>query len=77
MRTTLDLTRAEWVKSTYSNGNGGGCVEWAPTHRASTGLIPVRDSKNPTGPALLLTPAAWTHLVALAARQALAEAEDA
>ncbi|MET4927412.1 DUF397 domain-containing protein, partial [Streptomyces sp. PSRA5] len=26
------LTHAQWVKSTYSNGNGGGCVEWAPAH---------------------------------------------
>ncbi|QIQ03705.1 DUF397 domain-containing protein [Streptomyces liangshanensis] len=67
MRTTLDLTRAQWVKSTYSNGNGGGCVEWAPTHGH---LIPVRDSKNPAGPALLLAPAAWAAFVAYAARHA-------
>lgn len=40
------------------------------THARTTHRVPVRDSKNPTGPALLLTPTAWTHLVALAARQA-------
>ncbi|MEV7910647.1 DUF397 domain-containing protein [Streptomyces griseus] len=27
------------------------------------GLVPVRDSKNPTGPALVLTAAAWTAFV--------------
>ncbi|MGW3562354.1 DUF397 domain-containing protein [Streptomyces sp. NPDC000941] len=27
MRSALDLSRAEWVKSTYSNGNEGQCVE--------------------------------------------------
>ncbi|MET9478951.1 DUF397 domain-containing protein [Streptomyces sp. NPDC006638] len=69
MTTTLDLTRAEWVKSTYSNGNGGGCVEWAPGHISST-VVPVRDSKDPSGPALLLTPTAWSTFVAFAARQA-------
>ncbi|MGW8569756.1 DUF397 domain-containing protein [Streptomyces niveus] len=40
-----------WCKSSYS-GNGGSCVEWAPTHIATTGTVPVRDSKNPTGPIL-------------------------
>ncbi|TFI25540.1 DUF397 domain-containing protein [Streptomyces sp. 4R-3d] len=43
--------RLTWCKSSYS-GNGGSCVEWAPTHIATTGTIPVRDSKNPTGPIL-------------------------
>lgn len=27
------------------------------------GVVPVRDSKNPTGPALVLTTAAWTAFV--------------
>ena len=27
MSTTPDLSRAEWAKSSYSNGNGGACVE--------------------------------------------------
>ncbi|MFF2522599.1 DUF397 domain-containing protein [Streptomyces liangshanensis] len=71
MRTTLDLNRAEWVKSTYSSGNGGGCVEWAPGHVPSSDLVPVRDSKDPAGPALLLAPGAWATFVAYAAHQAV------
>ncbi|MGH4002131.1 MAG: DUF397 domain-containing protein [Pseudonocardiaceae bacterium] len=53
---TTDLTSATWRKSGRSNGQAN-CVEVADLdggHRA------VRDSKNPTGPALLITPTAWT-----------------
>jgi Domain of unknown function (DUF397) len=42
---TPDLTAARWRKSSRSAGNGGACVELA-------NLGAVRDSKNPTGPAL-------------------------
>ncbi|WP_405614882.1 DUF397 domain-containing protein [Streptomyces sp. NBC_01511] len=58
---------AQWVKSTYSNGNGGGCVEWAPAHIPTTGTVPVRDSKDPAGPVLTLTPTAWATFVAYTA----------
>ncbi|MGW1224081.1 DUF397 domain-containing protein [Streptomyces sp. NPDC002530] len=51
-----------WYTSSYSN-NGGNCVQVA-TNLAPTGTVPVRDSKNPTGPALALTPAAFTAFVA-------------
>ncbi|MFJ2826466.1 DUF397 domain-containing protein [Streptomyces sp. NPDC087263] len=51
-----------WRKSTYSGDQGGECVEIAPTPCAA---IAVRDSKNPTGPALALTPAAFAAFVAL------------
>ena len=53
---TTDLSGARWRKSSRS-GDERECVEVADLdsgHRA------VRDSKNPTGPALLVTPAAWT-----------------
>ncbi|MFF5567853.1 DUF397 domain-containing protein [Streptomyces sp. NPDC012623] len=40
-----------WLKSSYSN-NGGDCVEWAPAHATVTGIVPVRDSKDPRGPVL-------------------------
>ncbi|MFJ1596015.1 DUF397 domain-containing protein [Streptomyces sp. NPDC088261] len=66
MTTTPDLSCATWVKSSYSNTDGGNCVEFAPAALSATGLIPVRDSKMPTGPVLMLTPAAWTALVTLA-----------
>lgn len=52
----VDLTRAAWRKSSYSNGNGGACVEVA---RNLPGVVAVRDSKNPSGPALVVSPGAW------------------
>ncbi|MEV0320505.1 DUF397 domain-containing protein [Streptomyces sp. NPDC050658] len=52
---------ARWRKSTYSNGEGGSCLEVAD---GIPGIIPVRDSKNPQGPALLIRPEAWSAFVA-------------
>ncbi|TXL91720.1 DUF397 domain-containing protein [Streptomyces sp. IB2014 016-6] len=60
MHSRLDLSTAEWRKSSYSNGDGGNCVEIADSH---PDVIPVRDSKTPTGPILLLTPTAWSAFV--------------
>ncbi|MFE1933189.1 DUF397 domain-containing protein [Streptomyces sp. NPDC059474] len=60
MRNALDLSSAEWVKSSYSNGNGGQCVEFAPGIAATAGVVPVRDSKHPAGPALVFRVEAWT-----------------
>ncbi|MDT0492540.1 DUF397 domain-containing protein [Streptomyces griseus] len=56
----------QWVKSTYSGGDGGQCVEWAPAYAAATGVVLVRDSKTPTGPHLALSPESFTGLVTLA-----------
>jgi hypothetical protein len=53
----------DWRKSSYSDTNGGDCVEWAPTYATTTGEVPVRDSKNLDGPALAFTPAAWSTFV--------------
>ncbi|MFJ4920998.1 DUF397 domain-containing protein [Streptomyces sp. NPDC088725] len=64
-----EISRAEWVKSSYSGSNEGECVEFSRTF-AATGVIPVRDSKLPTGPILTLTPAAWAGLVTFAADHA-------
>ncbi|NMO38174.1 DUF397 domain-containing protein [Streptomyces sp. GMY01] len=47
--TTTDSPR--WFKSSYSD-NGGACVEVATNLTATHGVIPVRDSKNTTGPVL-------------------------
>jgi hypothetical protein len=55
----MDLTNAEWRKSTHSGSNGGDCVELA----GAPGLVAVRDSKDPEGPVLLLTPAALREAV--------------
>ncbi|MFI1889123.1 DUF397 domain-containing protein [Streptomyces jumonjinensis] len=62
MTTTEPLN---WIKSSYSN-NGGDCVEWAPATVSATGVVPVRDSKRPTGPVLMLSGDAFAGLVALA-----------
>ncbi|GAA2190083.1 DUF397 domain-containing protein [Micromonospora lupini] len=55
-----ELTGALWRKSTRSGDNGGACVEVADN---LPGLVAVRDSKDPTGPALTFSPAAWTRFV--------------
>ncbi|MFF7231229.1 DUF397 domain-containing protein [Streptomyces sioyaensis] len=53
-----------WVKSSYSSQDGGNCVEWSPAHAGAHGAVPVRDSKDPKGPALMFEPAAWSAFVA-------------
>ncbi|MGW7637577.1 DUF397 domain-containing protein [Streptomyces decoyicus] len=85
MSPELDLAAAEWVKSSYSDANGGNCVEFSRTFtwvkssysdanggeclefsRALTqphGLVPVRDSKNPDGPALVFPAGGWSAFV--------------
>jgi len=57
----LDLSRAAWRKSTYSN-NGGSCVEVAT---GTPGVVAVRDSKDPSGPALAFTPEQWTAFASI------------
>lgn len=51
-----ELADARWSKSSRSGTGGGNCVEVARLH---DGLRAIRDSKNPTGPALVFTPAEW------------------
>ncbi|MFF4346615.1 DUF397 domain-containing protein [Streptomyces sp. NPDC001530] len=51
---------AQWRKSTYSDDNGGSCVEVAD---GVPGVVPVRDSKVPDGPVLMVSPLAWTEFV--------------
>jgi hypothetical protein len=50
-----------WHKSTRSNGNGGNCVEVA---RNLPGIVAIRDSKNPHGPVLTVTPDEWARFIA-------------
>ncbi|MFC5815130.1 DUF397 domain-containing protein [Nonomuraea harbinensis] len=52
----VSLDGAEWRKATASGDNGGQCVEVATN---LPGVVAVRDSKNPTGPALVFTPGEW------------------
>jgi hypothetical protein len=51
-----------WFTSSYSD-NGGNCVEVAGNLATSHGVVPVRDSKDPNGPALTFSPATWTAFV--------------
>ncbi|MER6912384.1 DUF397 domain-containing protein [Streptomyces sp. NPDC000594] len=55
-----------WVKSSYSGGEGGQCVEWSPSYSTSHGVVPIRDSKRPAGPTLMVRPEAFAGLVRMA-----------
>ncbi len=57
----MDLTSAEWRKSSYSGTNGGNCVQVA---RNLPGVVAMRDSKDPHGPALIFTPDEWRAFTA-------------
>ncbi|MGW2845412.1 DUF397 domain-containing protein [Streptomyces sp. NPDC001274] len=58
---TTDSPR--WFTSSHS-GNGGQCVEVAANLIASRGTVPVRDSKNPSGPVLSVPAASFASFVA-------------
>ncbi|MGP8300370.1 DUF397 domain-containing protein [Streptomyces inhibens] len=57
-----DGSSLKWTKSSYSSNDGPACVEVAST----LSTIHIRDSKNPLGPQLHLTPAAWAEFVTYA-----------
>ena len=54
-----DLLGVAWRKSTYSNDNGD-CIEVGD---GLVGSVPVRDSKDPSGPVLLFPAAAFEAFV--------------
>ncbi|MFE9608073.1 DUF397 domain-containing protein [Streptomyces sp. NPDC006012] len=60
-----DIDGATWFKSTYSD-NGTACVEVADTRRTH-GRVAIKDSKQRSGPALLISPEAFAALVSDAA----------
>ncbi|WP_280426217.1 DUF397 domain-containing protein [Nocardia carnea] len=59
----VDLSGATWFKSSRST-SGDDCVEIAHLRGGSVG---VRDSKNPTGPALAFGPDEWDAFTAAVA----------
>ncbi|MFH9294256.1 DUF397 domain-containing protein [Streptomyces sp. NPDC017520] len=52
-----------WFTSSYSD-NGGQCVEVATNLATPHGIVPVRDSKNVSGPALAVPASAFSAFVA-------------
>ncbi|WBB60037.1 DUF397 domain-containing protein [Streptomyces sp. WMMC500] len=62
---TVGSHELAWVKSSYSGSGGGNCVEVA----AAAEGVHVRDSKDPSGPVLTVSPEAWTSFLAFAAAQ--------
>ncbi|MFE7626377.1 DUF397 domain-containing protein [Streptomyces sp. NPDC057509] len=70
MSSTHGSRPGQWVKSTYSDGHGGQCIEWAPEHAAATGEYLVRDSKTPHAAHLTLTATAFSTLVEYAKHNA-------
>ena len=55
----LDLSNAQWSKSSRSGPDRDNCVEVAFVGES----IAVRDSRNPDGPALIFTAAEWDAFV--------------
>ncbi len=64
---SIDLSAVTWRRSSYSNTDGGQCLEVAD----NLSVVPVRDSKTPDGPALILRPTAWTSFVTAVRRDQL------
>jgi hypothetical protein len=56
----IDLSAASWRKSSYSNSDGGECVEVSDDFAAA---VPVRDSKVPHGPVLVFPAGGWISFV--------------
>jgi hypothetical protein len=56
-----ELNGAAWRRSSYSNQEGGNCVEVAD--RSQEAAVPVRDSKVPHGPALCFEAASWSAFI--------------
>ncbi|MBW8795634.1 MAG: DUF397 domain-containing protein [Streptomyces sp.] len=61
---SADLHGLRWLRSSYSTG-ANNCVETArPRSGPWAGLLAVRDSKAPAGPALLFSPESWAGFMA-------------
>ncbi|MET9098436.1 DUF397 domain-containing protein [Streptomyces antibioticus] len=51
-----------WRRSSYSNQEGGNCVEVAADLQAEA-IVPVRDSKAPHGPSLCFDADSWAAFI--------------
>ncbi|MER6106180.1 DUF397 domain-containing protein [Streptomyces sp. NPDC001832] len=57
---TIDLSAVTWRRSSYSNSDGGQCVEVSDDFAT---VVPVRDSKSPHGPVLVFPATGWAFFV--------------
>lgn len=71
MSHSVDLTGATWFKSSHSQ-SGGQCIEVADCF---PGSVPVRDSKDPEGPALIFPAVAFAAFVGAVKAGEFAEGE--
>ncbi|WP_434740183.1 DUF397 domain-containing protein [Micromonospora sp. SH-82] len=60
----MDMTGAQWCKSSKSGNNGGDCIEIADN---LADVVLVRDTKDRAGGTLTFDPAAWRAFVGMAA----------
>ncbi|MFE3886455.1 DUF397 domain-containing protein [Streptomyces lydicus] len=61
MNTIPNPAAIAWRKSSYSDGGEDNCVEVSD---GFPGAVPVRDSKDPQGPALIFSANGWSSFVA-------------
>jgi Domain of unknown function (DUF397) len=54
---------ADWKTSSYSQGDGGQCVEVATNLVQVASIVPVRDSKDRSGPELSFSSGGWSAFV--------------
>jgi hypothetical protein len=54
------MTKSPWRKSSYSGETNGNCLE---VRYGVPRAVPVRDSKNPTGPKLSIPAGSWQAFV--------------
>ncbi|MEV6958106.1 DUF397 domain-containing protein [Streptomyces sp. NPDC051207] len=62
------LNAATWRKSSYSNSDGGACLEVSDDFGA---VVSVRDSKQPCGPVITFRAGDWASFVSAVQRGAL------
>ncbi|MEW1659749.1 DUF397 domain-containing protein [Streptomyces sp. NPDC093707] len=60
MQIRADDLSVNWYSSSYSNDQGGQCVQGG---KLSNGSMAVRDSKHPHGPAFIFPASAWNAFV--------------
>ncbi|MBH5128847.1 DUF397 domain-containing protein [Streptomyces salinarius] len=64
MNVEQTVPESAWIKSSYSSGAGGECVEVA----ARPATVHVRDSKDTARAPLAVDPTAWAAFIEFAAR---------